>query len=228
MQEYIASIMNSIWSNVVEIWENIKLSVSQKVENIVGAISEKFTEAKEKATEIFENMKESVSTAFEGLWTSIKGIINKIIGGMETMVNGVIKGINKLLDGVESVANAAGELLGFDPVTLQISTVSLPRLAKGGVVTESTIANIGEDGAEAVVPLERNTQWIQRVSEEMQNHGTIANNSEMVGLMNIIIELLKTIITDNGNLPDTLTDAISTMRFELNNREFARLVKAVN
>lgn len=227
MKEFLTEIMNGIWSKIVEIWENIKLSISQKIENIVSGISEKFTEAKEKATEIFENMKESVSAAFEGLWTSIKGIINNIIGGMETMVNGVIKGINKLLDGAEEVANAAGELLGFDPVTLQISTVSLPRLAKGGVVTKPTIAEIGEDGAEAVVPLERNTQWIQRVSEEIQPR-TVADNGEMVGLMNIIIELLKTIITDNGMLPDTLTEAISKMRFDINSREFARLVKAVN
>ena len=40
-----------------------------------------------------------------------------------------------------------------------IQTVSLPRLAKGGVVKRATTAMIGEDGAEAVIPLERNRKF---------------------------------------------------------------------
>lgn len=48
----------------------------------------------------------------------------------------------QLLDGVEAVANAAGELLGFDPISISLSSVSLPRLAKGAVVTKPTVAEI--------------------------------------------------------------------------------------
>ena len=35
-----------------------------------------------------------------------------------------------------------------------------PALAKGGIVDEATHALIGEDGAEAIVPLENNTEWV--------------------------------------------------------------------
>lgn len=191
------------------------------------SITNTFNTIKTTVSDIFTKMKDSITSIFEGIWSAIKGVVNKILGGIETMCNGVIKGINKLLDGIESVANAAGELLGFDPISITLSEVSLPRLAKGTVVKKPTIAEIGEDGAEAIVPLERNTQWIQRVSEEMQNQGGFVGGSEVIELLKVIVELLKIIIKDNGDLPDALLEAIANLRFDIDKREFARLVKAV-
>lgn len=43
--------------------------------------------------------------------------------------------------------------------------LSLSRFATGGVVDKTTIAMIGEAGTEAVVPLERNTQWLGKMSD---------------------------------------------------------------
>lgn len=42
--------------------------------------------------------------------------------------------------------------------------INLPRLAVGGVVDSATLAVIGENGSEAVVPLERNTQWLGKMA----------------------------------------------------------------
>lgn len=44
---------------------------------------------------------------------------------------------------------------------------ALPRMANGGVVTQATRAIIGENGAEAVVPLEKNTGWIDMLAEKL-------------------------------------------------------------
>lgn len=43
----------------------------------------------------------------------------------------------------------------------------IPELAKGGVVTQSTLALIGENGAEAVMPLEHNTAWISTLADDI-------------------------------------------------------------
>ena len=50
-----------------------------------------------------------------------------------------------------------------------MSLLSLPRLAKGGIVDSPTVAEIGEDGAEAVIPLEHNTKWIKKVANELRS-----------------------------------------------------------
>ena len=42
--------------------------------------------------------------------------------------------------------------------------VSLPRLAKGGIVNKSMLANIGEAGEEAVIPLEHNKAGLKKIA----------------------------------------------------------------
>ena len=41
----------------------------------------------------------------------------------------------------------------------------IPLLAKGGVISQPTQAIIGEAGKEAVLPLENNLEWLDRLSE---------------------------------------------------------------
>ena len=43
--------------------------------------------------------------------------------------------------------------------------------AKGGIVKQATRAIIGEAGAEAVVPLENNTEWIDLLAEKLGGRG---------------------------------------------------------
>ena len=40
----------------------------------------------------------------------------------------------------------------------------------GGVVEDKTTAVVGEQGAEAIVPLENNTGWIKRVAEQLESN----------------------------------------------------------
>lgn len=42
-----------------------------------------------------------------------------------------------------------------------------PALAKGGITTGETLATIGEDGREAVLPLEKNTGWMETLAEKL-------------------------------------------------------------
>jgi hypothetical protein len=45
----------------------------------------------------------------------------------------------------------------------------IPQLATGGIVDSSIIANIGEKGREAVLPLENNTEWMDMLVEKMNS-----------------------------------------------------------
>lgn len=44
----------------------------------------------------------------------------------------------------------------------------IPKLAKGGIVDKATTFVAGEDGAEAVIPLERNTEWTSTVAHHIK------------------------------------------------------------
>lgn len=45
--------------------------------------------------------------------------------------------------------------------------ISIPRLARGGIVNRATLAQIGEAGREAVLPLERNTGWMDLLAQKI-------------------------------------------------------------
>ena len=88
----------------------------------------------------------------------------------ENMVNRVINGINSLISGFNSIGFDLPDFLGggsWHPNIPTIPTVSLPRLANGGITTGRTLAEIGEAGREAVLPLENNTGWMDDLASKL-------------------------------------------------------------
>lgn len=119
------------------------------VKDAFSSIGDFFSGVWETVKSIFVNAGQMVGEAVGG---AFKSAVNAVLGTIENVVNGFIGMINGVL-GV--VRNLPG--LGW---VGSVSTVSLPRLARGGIVDSPTIAMIGEAGKEAVVPLE-NTGFIQ-------------------------------------------------------------------
>lgn len=144
----IKAIWNTVWSWIktlaTSIWEGIKTTISNVIQKIKTTISNILNSIKTTWNNIWNGIKTTVVNIWNGIWGAIKSVINSILGGIESFVNGVIKGINKILSGISSVANAVGSLIGLDPINLQLSTISLPRLAKGNVAYSETVAVFGE------------------------------------------------------------------------------------
>lgn len=118
--------------------ENIKnffASIPGFFAGVVGKITEKVKQFGMKVGEV-------VGGAF-------KAVVNGVLRFIENFINAPIRAINGLID---TINNVPGIDLG------RLNEFHLPRLAKGGLVTGSTLANIGEAGSEAVIPLERNTE----------------------------------------------------------------------
>lgn len=96
------------------------------------------------------------SALWDGMVSEVQGAANIIGGIVDWMVSGIKWGINLIIDGVNTMiggvnyASSVGGLLGEG-----LNIPEIPRLASGGIVTQPTIAMIGEAGPEAVVPLNR-------------------------------------------------------------------------
>ena len=101
---------------------------------------------------------------FGGIIDFYKGYINFIIGG----VNAAIGLLNKIkIPDWEIFGSYAGK---------GINIPTIPKLAEGGIVDKATLAMIGEAGKEVVMPLENNTQWIDKLADKLSaktgNHST--------------------------------------------------------
>jgi hypothetical protein len=96
--------------------------------------------------------------AWEGVVGFFKGFVNGLIGMFEGFVNFVIDGLNNFLGPMRDAINGVLKTLGIPLQFTAIGRVSLPRLAKGGIVMPSpggSIVNIAEAGKpEKVVPLD--------------------------------------------------------------------------
>lgn len=116
---------------------------------------------------------EGLSDIVSGVWNAIKGVINGMIGGIEAMANGVVNGINTIIRALNKlkfsipdwVPGLGGKTLGFN--IGEVSQVSIPRLATGGIIDTPTLAMVGEAGKEAVMPLENNTGWIDSLADKV-------------------------------------------------------------
>lgn len=165
-----STILNSIKTTVNTIFNAIKSTITTIMGTIQSGISTALSSIKTTWSNMWESMKTTVINIFNGIWSSIKGVINSIIGGIEKMANGVINGINGMIRALNNlsfdvpdwVPEIGGKTFGFNIST--IGNISIPRLAKGGVVDQATIAMVGEAGQEAVVPLENNTGWMDKVA----------------------------------------------------------------
>ncbi|MDG8374729.1 hypothetical protein OK956_05435 [Streptococcus pneumoniae] len=162
------------WTGLTNIFSKLGFWFGERWNDVTSALSKVaswFGDIFGKAFDAVKNAFSSIGDFFKGVWDTVKSIfvnagqmvgeavggafksaVNAVLGTIENVVNGFIGMINGVL-GV--VRNLPG--LGW---VGSVSTVSLPRLARGGIVDSPTIAMIGEAGKEAVVPLE-NTGFIQ-------------------------------------------------------------------
>ena len=178
---------------VVEYFEKIKTGIKEKISNakekvlelfgnIKEGISEKISSAKEKVSNAvskiksllsFEGLKKKVSELFNGIKEKITAPIDKAKELVDKAVS-KIKGIfpismGKIFSGIKlpHFKISGGKIPWGIGGAGEKPTVGIEWYAKGGVINKKSIIGVGEDGAEAVVPLEKNTQWISKVVREM-------------------------------------------------------------
>lgn len=171
---WFTDIFQKAWTGLTNIFSKLGSWFGERwadVTNALSSVSNWFGEMFTNAYNAVKDAFSSIGDFFKGVWDTVKSIfvnagqmvgeavggafksaVNAVLGTIENVVNGFIGMINGVL-GV--VRNLPG--LGW---VGSVSTVSLPRLARGGIVDSPTIAMIGEAGKEAVVPLE-NTGFIQ-------------------------------------------------------------------
>ena len=78
----------------------------------------------------------------------------------------MIKALNRLsFDVPDWVPGIGGKKFGFNIGLL--SAPQIPYLAKGGIIEQPTMAMLGEQGKEAIVPLENNTEWIDKLADRL-------------------------------------------------------------
>lgn len=114
-----------------------------------------------------------------------KGAINGVLAFIEGFVNLPIDALNGFIWLINQAFGWIGVNIGY------IDRIQLPRLATGGIAVSQTVAMIGEEGKEAVIPLENNTDnWsgllASALAEKMDEQDTTTGKTINVYMTNEI------------------------------------------
>lgn len=178
----VAEFFKDIWGKAFNAVKNVFAPIADFFGNIWGKIKDKFSNL---GTSIGDAISSSVKSGINGIISLIERTINTAIG----LINGAIRLIN-LLPGVN---------VGY------VQKLYMPRLAKGGIVDSATIAMVGEQGKEAVVPLENNTEWMDKLADRlaarMASPTRVSLNVDGKELGWTTINSINSITKQTGNLP---------------------------
>ncbi|MBO7222171.1 MAG: hypothetical protein J6V37_03865, partial [Clostridia bacterium] len=165
--------IKSAWNSAKSFFSGIWKSVTGTFGNVQGWFRSKFQSAWTSIKNVFSNW----GSFFSGLWSKIKSKFSSIGSSLGTAMGSAVKsGMNRVISTVQSAINKGigfinsamrldNKLPGINVGTL--SKISLPRLAKGGVLEKGQVGLLEGSGAEAVVPLENNKAWLSKVAEDL-------------------------------------------------------------
>ena len=170
--------------------QEMKQRAVTKFEEIKQGISEKVQSAKDRVSEVFNNIRTSITDKITQAKTSALQIFDNIKSGITEKINGAKDAVKTAIDTLKGFFNFSWELPhiklphfsisgSFSLNPPRIPTFSVSWYQQGGVFDKPTLfgygngmlGGLGENGAEAVVPLEKNTQWLDRIAERLNGNG---------------------------------------------------------
>lgn len=161
-----------------EKFEAIKETMKAKVQNAKDAVVNKFNDIKDGIKDKLNSAKETVSNVFNNIKSSITNKIEEAKNKVKSVVD-TIKGLFNFKFSLPSIKvpkfsiKPSGWSVG-DLLKGSIPKLSVSWNAVGGVFERPTILRHGdslqglaEDGAEAIVPLEKNTEWLNKIADKL-------------------------------------------------------------
>ena len=167
-----------------ELWGIIKDKLSPFTEFVSGIYDEAVQNTEEAISKVvgfFSGMWDKCKKTFTDLGTKIGDAVST---AFKAAVNGALDFIEERLNAIPNSINGAIDVLNAIPgVDISpMDTITLPRLAQGGIVNRATIAQIGEAGKEAIIPLEKNKAGLREIAKLLQGEMNGAASSGSTGV----------------------------------------------
>lgn len=204
--EAVKTVAISVWENIKQTWLTVATWFDK---HVIVPVKDFFVGLWNTVSNTAKSAWDGISGFFSGTWSNIKNIFNGMVGwvrgsfsnawgnawnGVKTIFSSIASGLGNIfktpINFIISVIN--GFIRGLNRIKIPswvpavggkgISIPEIPKLARGGLVSGSTIAMIGEAGREAVLPLDRNTGWMDELASKINgNNNTPINITVQVG-----------------------------------------------
>ena len=241
-KEAVVQKVTELKDKAVEKFNSLKQAASEKFEAMKQAISDKVSAAKDKVSTVFSNIKSSISEKVSAAYSTVSGKFESIKDKIQTTIETARDKVKSAIDKMKSFFNFSWSLpkiklphfnisgsFSLNPPSVPKFSVSWYKKAMANpmLLTNPTIfgydarsGNLlggGEAGAEVVSGATTLMNMIQ--------NAVAGKNEELVA---VLLKILDAILALDENMGGNLREALDGMSWNMNRREFARLVKAVN
>ena len=190
----VSDVVGNIWSKIQDIMNKVR----DKVQGVIDNINKYFNDVKSTVSDVFggiwstvrdimSKVGDKISSVLKGIqnaWSGLKGFVSGVFGGIEGAVQSLVGSVKGFVNGVIGGINGAISIINKIP---GVHIGKIPKLERGGVLKRGQIGLLEGNGAEAVVPLERNKAWIRAVAKDMAQimpSVTTNNNGQTINFYN--------------------------------------------
>lgn len=190
----VSDVVDNIWSKIQDAMNKVRDKVQSVVDNVnkyfnnvKDTVSDVFNSIWSKVNDIMGKVGEKISNVLKGIqnaWNGLKGFVGGVFSGIEGAVQSLVGSVKGFVNGVIGGINGAIGIINKIP---GVHIGKIPRLERGGVLKRGQIGLLEGNGAEAVVPLERNKAWIRAVAKDMAQiipSVTTNNNGQTINFYN--------------------------------------------
>lgn len=190
----VSDIINNIWSKIQDSMNKVRDKVQGVIDNvnkyfnnIKSTVSDVFNGIWSKVQGVMDNVGNKISNVLQGIqnsWSGLKGFVSGVFGGIEGAVSSLVGSVKGMVNGVIGGINGAISIINKIP---GVHIGRIPRLERGGILKRGQIGLLEGNGAEAVVPLEKNKAWIRAVAKDMAQimpSVTTNNNGQTINFYN--------------------------------------------